>query len=217
MKKLSLLSGVFAALLLANGIAEARVCLVRDFDTSACRKGDDLLYMPPRWGNVQLPIEFIAYKCDSTRQISYTDGAVSCVYAGPKELYDVEEERKFAAYRSTYESVRKNPKGWFAASDGRFWRLDNTRSLKGGSKAPVDLGDTIKTYAALCTHDFDGTEHLDDSYRFDAEFEVTPTHDIYRAGRLVDGTVLELVGPTQHLFVGVELVKKKEPKKGGTR
>lgn len=212
MKKLSLLSGVFAALLLANGIAEARVCLVRDFDTSACRKGNDLLYMPRQWGNEQTPIEFIAYFCNTARQISYTKGAVACVYSGPKEVFDVNDERQRAAYQSVYESVRKNPKGWFAAADGRFWRINPVDFLSGGSEH-VEVGDTIKTYVAHCTHDFDGTEHLDDAYKFDSEFEVTPNHDIFRAGSLVDGTILEIVGPLQHLFVGVELVKKKgQPK-----
>lgn len=34
------------ALLLTSAAADARVCLVRDFNTEFCRKGDDLLYMP---------------------------------------------------------------------------------------------------------------------------------------------------------------------------
>ena len=217
MKKRSLLSGVFAALLLANGIAEARVCLVRDFDTSACRKGDDLLYMPRQWGNEQMPIEFIAYNCNTMRQISYTKGAVACVYAGPKEVFDVNDERQRAAYRAVYESVQKNPRGWFAAEDGRFWRVKSGDWLNGGSLKHVKEGDIIKTYVAHCTHDFDGTEHLEDAFKLDGEFEVTPKHDIYRAGDLVDGSILEVVGPLQHLFVGVELVKKKEQKKEGKR
>ena len=79
------------ALLLTSAAADARVCLVRDFNTEFCRKGDDLLYMPAQWGNEQLPIEFIAKKCDSTHQISYTKGAVACVYAGPKEVFDATE------------------------------------------------------------------------------------------------------------------------------
>lgn len=89
--------------------------------------------------------------------------------------------------------------------------------MNGGSLKHVKAGDIIKTYVAHCTHDFDGTEHLEDAFKLDAEFEVTPKHDIYRAGDLVDGSILEVVGPLQHLFVGVELVKKKEQKKGSNR
>lgn len=104
----------FSALALSIALTEtvqARVCYVTDFDTRGCVKGDELLYLPERWGNEQLPIDFIAKKCDFSKQISWTNGGVTCVYAGPKDFVEGKDEVRRISYSGLYNQVAVNPNG----------------------------------------------------------------------------------------------------------
>ncbi len=207
-------SSLAVALLLTSAAADARVCLVRDFNTEFCRKGDDLLYMPAQWGNEQLPIEFIAKKCDSTHQISYTKGAVACVYAGPKEVFDATEAASRVPYQKLYDSVKSNPKGWYAANDGSYWRLTNDTLQKPADRT-AKVGDTVAAYVSRCKHDRDGTEHPESYFEKTDEFALESTHYLYQVGPLKDGSIVEVVRPDEHVFYGIRVAPQKGKKKSG--
>lgn len=79
----------FRLLVLASLVAipltlQARVCVVHDLDTTACQKGDDLLFMPHTYGSDQLPIEFAGKKCDFNKQKPLTREASCALMQGPR-------------------------------------------------------------------------------------------------------------------------------------
>ena len=89
----------FRLLVLASLVAipltlQARVCVVHELDTTACQKGDDLLFMPHTYGSDQLPIEFAGKKCDFNKQIALNKGGVVCTYAGAKEKLTLKKIRR---------------------------------------------------------------------------------------------------------------------------
>lgn len=75
-----------AMLAIASGATQARVCIVSNLDTSGCQLGDELLYLPRSDGNEQLPLEFVAKKCDMNKTVAWTNSGVACIYAGDKEM-----------------------------------------------------------------------------------------------------------------------------------
>lgn len=186
------------------GVAHARVCYVSDFDTRGCVKGDELLYMPERWGNEQHPIEFIAKKCDFTKEIAWTKGGVTCVYAGPKDLVEAKDEVRRIAYSGIYNKVAKNPDGWYKADDGRFWKV-----VQKGTEGPMKTGDKVVLAYQSCEHDMGGREQASGEFVPDGEIEaLTENHYVFMAQpEPTYGSIIEIVGPTQHGFVKVE--KKK--------
>jgi starvation-inducible outer membrane lipoprotein len=64
---------------------QANLCEVSDWRgdvvASTCRAGQKVVYLPPRWGNAQLPILFAAVNCDLRYTVALTEGAVTCIYA----------------------------------------------------------------------------------------------------------------------------------------
>lgn len=65
-------------------------CLMTDVKDHHCREGQLAWFMPPRWGNDQLPIMFVAAVCDFRHPVVWNNGGVACVYTnvrreGPPE------------------------------------------------------------------------------------------------------------------------------------
>ena len=54
-----------------------RICYVTDFDTRGCKKGDTILFLPEKWGNEQLPVNFAMGKDELKDVIDRTQFAVS--------------------------------------------------------------------------------------------------------------------------------------------
>ena len=47
---------------------------------SACIPGQKVVFLPPTFGNEQLPIFFAALNCDLRYQVVHSRGAVTCIY-----------------------------------------------------------------------------------------------------------------------------------------
>ena len=66
---------------------QATLCEVRewrrDVTEAACKAGQKAVFLPPRWGNEQLPILFAAVNCDLRYAVALTNGGVTCIYVGP--------------------------------------------------------------------------------------------------------------------------------------
>lgn len=204
---------VFVGLLSLATAASARVCMVYDFDTRGCRAGDDLLYMPRSFGNEQLPIEFIGKKCNMDKPIALTKGGVACTYAGPKNIVEGAEEFSRSVYRSTFEGARADKKRWTQMDNGEYWRVLSRAEyfLESGTGEKIGKGDRVELFYAACLHDKDGAHHRENIYKPDTVINgITENHYVWMAGPLLEGTIVEVVGPTRHAFVGVK--KKGSPK-----
>ncbi|MDO5532197.1 hypothetical protein [Sutterella sp.] len=86
------------AVSLEDIMAPEKICVVNSLEkTAGCRKGDIVLFRPDFFGNEQMPVSFAAAVCDFTKTVSLTKGAVACVFAGLRDLYEgeaPEEEEK---------------------------------------------------------------------------------------------------------------------------
>lgn len=202
----------FRLLVLASLVAipltlQARVCVVHDLDTTACQKGDDLLFMPHTYGSEQLPIEFAGKKCDFNKQIALNKGGVVCTYAGAKEIVDAKEDPQKKNYAAKYSEVQQNAEGWYQYDD-QYWRLLPEQGEVKKAESNLDAiqeGDLVQLYIAECQHDENGVEtrgefKLGSLLPVDASF-------FLKVGKLRNGSVLETVTPTSHSFVQVKKSK----------
>lgn len=63
-------------------IDQASLCEVDDYRiASTCRPGQKIVFLPPSFGNEQLPVIFAALNCDLRYSVVLTKGAVSCIFA----------------------------------------------------------------------------------------------------------------------------------------
>lgn len=203
MNKLS--KTILVTFLMTPLIAQARLCIVNDFDTRGCQRGDDLLFMPRSFGNEQFPIEFAGKKCDQSKQITFNKGGVFCTYAGVKKVIDGTEEITRKLYGKKYRQVVANPTGWKKMENGSFWRVVQSNdefSVQNQMPGNVIIGDRIDIYAATCLHDEQGNETSVSDYSFDATInEIRPSHYLWQAGSLKNGSKIEIVSPTSHRFL----------------
>jgi hypothetical protein len=51
-----------------------------DIVAGACKPGQKVAFLPPSFGNEQLPIIFAAVNCDLRYSVALTNGAVTCIY-----------------------------------------------------------------------------------------------------------------------------------------
>lgn len=207
MKKTTLCAvSALTALMLVAGTAQARICFVNDFDTQGCQKGDDLLYMPERWGNEQLPIEFAAKKCDFSKSVLWNNGGVACVYAGGKDFVVGKDEVTRKSYAAVFNKAVNNPRGWYRTDRGEYWKV-----VQKGNGGPMKEGDTVVLAYQKCEHDIDGRESRG-NYAPDGQIDsLTKSHWVYEAQpEPVYGSIIEIVGPYRHGFLKVE--KKAKPK-----
>lgn len=60
------------------------LCIVNsmayDKIASQCEPGEKIVFLPPLFGNAQLPIKFAAVYCDLRYTVALTKGAVTCIY-----------------------------------------------------------------------------------------------------------------------------------------
>lgn len=192
---------ILVSSLLTTGVSQARVCMVYTFDTRGCQRGDELLYMPNHFGNEQLPVNFIAQKCDFNKQIAWTKGGVACIYAGDKEVYEGEVEVKKRMYGRTYNRVVNNPAGWYKTDGGDYWRVSEK-----GQGGPMKVGDSVALYYKQCQHGIHGEEKLEPEYKPDGVIHsLTKNHYVYEAQENPPyGTVIEIVGQQKHGYLKVE-------------
>lgn len=207
--KSSFLSASLLSALLITTAADARVCMVSDFDLTGCRKGDEVLYMPNRWGNEQLPINFIAVVCDMSKQIAYNNTAVACIYAGRKNIVDLHQEAVSATYKKRFDAVAANPAGWLKVSDSEYWRNFRDPMMYAGTGEKIKLGDGVEIFPFVCEHSAHGSEHRSANPELSKVIDsVTETHFLWQSGPLVDGTIIEVVQPDRHLFLYLKKHRK---------
>lgn len=139
--------------------ANARVCIVKTFnilgmdgtnidvDVMGCEKGDELRYLPDRWGHEQLPLLFASENCDMNKAIIYNNSGVICTYAGRKELVDGKKLLTEKQYKKTYEMASSGGKEWMESDEGNFWRI----SKRVGTE-PIKEGDRIQRSWTECEH-----------------------------------------------------------------
>ena len=193
-----------------------RVCYVTSYDTRACKKGDTLLYLPEKWGNEQLPVDFASQKCDFSKQIVWTNGGVSCIYSGPKEGIDGAAEVTRISYSKLFEQVAAKPDGWRRFENSErvmFWRV-----VERGNGAAMQEGDKVIFTEKNCKHDFDGTEHLQAEFRksSDSIDKLTKNHWLYML-EAPYGSLIEVVGNTTHYFMIPQKEVKKPAKKASKK
>lgn len=200
----SLLRTAAAALLLtaAAQTASARVCVVYDSNTQGCQKGDELLYLPQRYGSDQLPIDFIAKKCDMSKQFAWTAGGVTCIYAGEKTVVEGARELQKRAYAKIYDAAKSGKdKSWVKMGEDSYWRI-----VSRSQGEPVRVGDRVKLFERQCHHDADGKEHPEDGY-MDAGFidAITKDHYLYQI-KAPYGSEIEVIRPTDHGYLMAERI-----------
>lgn len=196
---------LIASLLSLPLITQARVCVVQDFDTSACTVGDELMFVPHTFGNAQYPIQFVGQKCDLNRSITMNTGGVVCFYAGEKALFNGTEEVQKIPYAAKYQAVSQNPEGWIKRDD-EYWRvllekgaLEDPRSVHGDIKA----GDYVSMFTSVCQHDKHGVETRE-GFVNTGQYRVATDDFLLSVGPLQSGTILEVVAPTYHRFERIE-------------
>ncbi len=193
-------SFVCALSIIAASSAQARVCVVYNADTQGCNKGDELLYLPQRYGSEQLPIDFIAKKCDMTKPFAWTKGGVTCIYAGQKEVVEGAVELQKRAYAKIYNEAKSGTdKSWVKMGDDAYWRVV-TRS----HGEAIQIGDRVKLFERQCRHDADGKEHPSEGY-VDAGFidSITKDHYIYMI-KAPYGSEIEVIRPNDHGYLMAE-------------
>lgn len=190
----------FALLCSLFGIAQARVCAVYNFDTQGCKKGDELLYLPQRYGSDQLPIDFIAKKCDMTKPFAWTNGGVTCIYAGTKEIVEGAVELQKRAYAKIYDAAKSGKeKSWIKMGNDAYWRV-----ISRSHGQQIRLGDRVKLFERQCRHDVDGTEHPGQGY-VEAGFidAITKDHYLYKI-QAPYGSEIEVIRPNDHGYLMAE-------------
>lgn len=188
-----------AMLAIASGAAQARVCIVSNLDTSGCQLGDELLYLPRSDGNEQLPLEFVAKKCDMNKTVAWTNSGVACIYAGDKEMVNGHHESKRKAYATVYESAGGILSTWTQMDNGAYWKI-----RENGKGDVVKLGERIELAEKICNHDIDGEEHPAEDYTDAKPIEkLTKDHYVYKL-KPRHGAIIEVVGETYHVFVKVK-------------
>ena len=70
----------------SGAINQKDLCQVQSWHhddvATSCRPGQKVVFLPPSFGNEQLPIIFAAVNCDLRYTVALTNGAVTCIY-GP--------------------------------------------------------------------------------------------------------------------------------------
>ena len=181
-----------------------RVCVVRDFNLNGCKKGDTILYIPKEWGNEQLPVNFAAQFCHFNKQIVWTNGGVSCVYAGQKNIVYASDEVLKQSYSEIYTPLTKNHSGWTRFNDQGhyvYWRV-----VEKGNGGNMKEGDKVRILTRNCIHDTDGSEHPEPKFsgsntidRLNADYWIFNMQVPY-------GSVIESVGWNMHQFYKYEKV-----------
>lgn len=67
---------------IAEPLDQGHVCQVADWRMAgdACKPGQKIVFLPPSFGNEQLPVMFAAANCDLRYAVVATTGAVTCIY-----------------------------------------------------------------------------------------------------------------------------------------
>ncbi len=59
---------------------------------SRCKLGQKVVFLPPSFGNQQLPVIFAAVNCDLRYSVALTTGAVTCIYGPIKPAEETPEK-----------------------------------------------------------------------------------------------------------------------------
>ena len=193
-----------------------RICYVTDFDTRGCKKGDTILFLPEKWGNEQLPVNFAAQNCDFSKQIAWTNGGVTCIFAGDKEVVEGAAEVTRISYSKLFEQVSSKPEGWKRFGSGNdlsYWRV-----VERSTGETMQEGDMVSFRDKTCKHDFDGTERPQANFvKSNSRIgKLTKEHWLYQM-QAPYGSVIEVVGPATHYFMMPEKVVNKSSKKKSSK
>ena len=191
-----------------SALSAPRICKVSDFDTSGCKSGDHLLFMPQHWGNEQLPIEFAGKKCDFNKPVVWNNSGVTGVYAGDKRYVDGHQEKLVHLFSPRYHEIEKNPQGWVKMRDDTYWRVSSA-----GSGRLVQIGDKVILSHKLASFNEEGQEILPEKYTPEGAIDaITKDHYLYQVEPTY-GSVVEIVGLDYHGFLLVEPDQKNAPAK----
>ena len=66
---------------------QTELCLVQDGNAASkeCKNGDVMLFLPPSFGNEQLPIGISAAFCDFEHPVVHNAGGVSCIFTDARK------------------------------------------------------------------------------------------------------------------------------------
>lgn len=128
---------------LASLVANERVCRIsRSAEAAGCAAGGLVLYMPERWDNARLPLQFVAAKCRLDRPVVMNDAGVVCVYAGDRShgFYDgaaaaAQRSAELGQYNASLWAKISADKHWIENGDGR---LAITKAVKRSPMLPGD-------------------------------------------------------------------------------
>lgn len=124
-------------------LSNERVCRVSRFnETTGCTVGGLVLYLPERWDNPRLPLQFVAAKCRTDKSVVMNDAGVVCTYAGERAygIYDgadasAQRTAELGEYNASLWAKISSDKHWIENGDGR---LTITKAVK---LAPILPGD----------------------------------------------------------------------------
>ena len=190
---------VIGLLALSSSAVSAKVCSVSNFDTSGCQPGDELMYLPGSWGNEQLPVEFVAKKCDLAKTVVWTKGGVTCIYVPNKEVVNGHEVTLKKSYEKLYKDAAGPFSSWTKMDNGSYWKIREQ-----GKGAALKLGDKVHLQEKNCRHDPDGSEYPQDDYHDGGTIDkLTKDHYLYqiKANR---GAIVEIIAETYHGYVKVD-------------
>lgn len=174
------------------------ICRVENINEfPGCTAGQQLLFLPPSWGNEQLPV-IAAASCDLRYPAVWSKGGLTCIYAGSERKFvSGKQEIVKRKYQGLYDKVKAASDGWLRTDDGEYWRVSQQ-----GQGGAVKVGDWVSLDSAECDHDLTGKELGIGDYSFDARFQVTENHYIYQVHPEY-GAIVEIVRPYSHVFIKV--------------
>lgn len=194
-------SALYASSLLSPTDLASRGCILSDLnDIAGCQKGDQLIYLPPKFGNEQIPVLAAAF-CDLRLSVVWTNGGLTCIYAGQRYTVKARDEIEAKKYRALYNEVKANPDGWLKTEDDEFWRVETQ-----GTGIDIAAGVTVRVERAECEHDLQGEEVSRTDFEGVAEQKIMEKSIIEQL-HAKEGATIEIVSPTKHSFLRC-IVKK---------
>jgi hypothetical protein len=168
-----------------------KLCTVSNyFKANGCAPGDFVAFLPPSFGNDQLPISFIKDYCDFDEQIVMNRSGVICTVRSQIETYSGDEKFDWNLNRPQREAWEKFFKETVLAADSQWVQVNDKmykKVLREGPgvplQAPVRL---LETYQKL---DWTGVR-LDKPFNETSD-EAPDSKSTYLQHH--DGTVLEVI------------------------
>lgn len=170
---------------------DKKLCKVSNyFKAHGCAPGDIVAFLPPSWGNEQMPISFIQDYCDFNEQIVMNKSGVICTVRAPIEIYSGDEKFDWNLNRPQREAWEKFYKETVLAEGSEWVRVNDTMYKKVLSEgAGVQLQAPVKILLTYQKLDWTGTK-LDKPAK-QSNDEAADSKSTYLDHH--DGTVLDVI------------------------